>query len=59
MIPLDRNIVERSTGLGAISEMHDRQIVATALEFIARGERVALLTADANITTARIVPVIW
>jgi PIN domain nuclease of toxin-antitoxin system len=28
-------------------------------EFVARGEKVALLTADANITTARIVPVIW
>lgn len=59
VVPLDRQIVERSTTISGIAEMHDRQIVATALQLAERGERVALLTADANITAARVLPVIW
>lgn len=39
--------------------MHDQQIVATTLVLARRGNVVALLTHDGNITQARIVPVIW
>jgi hypothetical protein len=45
--------------VGAITEIHDRQIVATALVLIDRGDSVAILTRDANITASGLVPVIW
>lgn len=57
--PLDRHVVERTVGLNAILEMHDRQIVATALLLMDRGYSVAILTRDANITASGLVPVIW
>lgn len=57
--PLDRALIERTTTLTAIGEMHDRQIVATALALAAQGETVAVLTKDNNITTSGIVPVVW
>ncbi len=43
IVPLDRTIIERSNTLTAIGEMHDRQIVATALVFQDQGETVDLL----------------
>jgi hypothetical protein len=43
----------------AVGEIHDRQIVATALELIARGEKVVLLTTDANISSSGLVPIVW
>lgn len=49
IIPLDRNVIERSNSLTAIGEMHDRQIVATALMMQDQGETVDLLTKDGNI----------
>jgi hypothetical protein len=54
-MPLTRAILDRILVLIAINEMHDRQIVATALVLADQGERVALLTRDKNIR----VPVIW
>ena|SRR5579871_6320121 len=57
--PLDRAVIERSNGLTAIGEMHDRQIVATALLLQEQGEVVALLTRDANITSSGSVPNVW
>ena len=57
--PLDRAVTDRSQGLTAINEMHDRQIVAAALVLADAGERVALLTHDANITASALVPIIW
>lgn len=57
--PLDRAVIEKSIGLTAVGEMHDRQIVATALLFADRGETVALLTRDANIMASGLVPVVW
>lgn len=44
VIPLDRTILEKTLTLTDINEMHDRQIVATALVLIDQGESVALLT---------------
>ena len=59
--PLDRAVIERTTqpDLAAIAEMHDRQIVATALLLAERGESVALLTHDGNISASRLAPVVW
>jgi PIN domain nuclease of toxin-antitoxin system len=57
--PLDRPIVERSMGLSNVGEMHDRQIVATALVLVDQGESVSLLTRDANIIASGLVPTVW
>src|SRR5579884_763377 len=57
--PLDRCVIERSNGLTTIGEMHDRQIVATALVLFDDGETVDLLTADANITASGVITVVW
>ena len=43
----------------AIPEMHDRQIVATALFVQNRGHSVAILTRDANITESGLVTCVW
>lgn len=57
--PLDRAVIEKSQTLTTIREMHDRQIVATALVLAEDGERVALLTHDGNITASGVVPTVW
>lgn len=57
--PLDREVIDASQTLTTINEMHDRQIVATALILARHGHVVALLTHDSNITASRVVPVIW
>jgi PIN domain nuclease of toxin-antitoxin system len=57
--PLDRAVIERSNEITAITEMHDRQIVATCLLLVEQGEQVALLTRDQNITASGLVPVLW
>src|SRR4051794_29254790 len=53
VFPLDREVIERSNQITVIHEMHDRQIVATALLLVERGEQVALLTRDQNIADSR------
>ncbi|MCC3604776.1 MAG: PIN domain-containing protein [Microcoleus sp. PH2017_29_MFU_D_A] len=57
--PLDRTIVDRTLSLLNINEMHDRQIVATAMILQERGETVALLTCDRNITASGVISIIW
>jgi PIN domain nuclease of toxin-antitoxin system len=59
LVALDRPNLDRSFQLTALHEMHDRQIVATALHLIASGRSVSLLTADGNITASGLVPIIW
>lgn len=59
LVPLDRSILDRSLPLTSIAEMHDRQIMATALSLSSAGSSVALLTRDLNITVSGLVPVIW
>ena len=59
VVPLDYAIVSLTTTLASVGEMHDRQIVATALRLINQGEQVAILTKDANITSSGLAPVIW
>ena len=59
VLSLDRSVIERSNGLAAIGEMHDRQIVATALVWQDQGEAVDLLTKDGNITASGVITVVW
>ena len=60
LVPLDRAILDLSLSLTPIAEMHDRQIVATALHLAAQiGSSVPLLTCDRDITASRLVPIIW
>ena len=57
--PLDRAVIDRSINLETIHEMHDRQIVSTALVLQNQGEIVSVLTCDQNITASGLVPVVW
>ena len=59
LVPLDRSILDRSLNLTSVAEMHDRQIVATALQLASASSSVALLTCDVNITASGLVSVIW
>jgi PIN domain nuclease of toxin-antitoxin system len=59
VLPLDQRIIERSLSLPAIPEMHDSQIVASALWLAEQGETVVLLTRDAVILKSGLVPIIW
>ncbi|MGF1601644.1 MAG: type II toxin-antitoxin system VapC family toxin [Thermosynechococcaceae cyanobacterium] len=57
--PLNQGVIEQSVTLSTIGEMHDRQIVATALLLQIQSEAVTLLTCDQNITASGLVSVIW
>jgi PIN domain nuclease of toxin-antitoxin system len=59
LVPLDRSILDLSLTLTSVNEMHDRQILATALQRARRGTSVALLTCDRNLTSSGLVPVVW
>jgi PIN domain nuclease of toxin-antitoxin system len=60
IVPLTRNIVQVSTDLREIGEMHDRQIVATAVNLLkGAGIAVTIITKDANIQESGLVPVLW
>jgi len=52
-------VVARTLSLTSIREMHDRQIVATALILADAGTLTALVTRDQNITLSGLVPVVW
>ncbi len=57
--PLNREILDRSLSLAVIDEMHDRQIVASALVLQDKGAAVAILTRDLVIQNSGLVTVIW
>lgn len=59
VVALDRAILDKTLTLQAIGEMHDRQIVATALLLRDQSETVTLITKDANIRDADVVPTTW
>jgi predicted nucleic acid-binding protein len=59
IVALDWGVVLKTQSCRAITEMHDRQIVATALVAQDAGVDVAILTRDGNITDAGLVPVVW
>lgn len=56
---LDKDVIEMTMTLHAINEMHDRQIVATALVLANKGDTVQLLTCDKNITASGLVSIVW
>jgi PIN domain nuclease of toxin-antitoxin system len=57
--PLDSEVIEKSVNLTSINEMHDRQIVSTALVIEEQGNQVALLSCDQNICAANLVRIVW
>jgi len=57
--PLTREIVEVAQETDSVAEMHDRQIVATALHFSSGSERCPVLTCDESITVSGVVAVVW
>jgi len=57
--PLDQAVIEQTVALAAIDEMHDRQIVATAIVLQSQGETMPLLTCDQNITASGLVSIAW
>lgn len=57
--PLDQDVINQSASLSAVGEMHDRQIVATALLLQHQGESITLLTCDQNITASGLVSITW
>lgn len=59
LYPLDWDVLQQSLTLTSIPEMHDRQIVATALVLAARGYNVALLTQDSTMIKSGVVAIIW
>jgi PIN domain nuclease of toxin-antitoxin system len=59
IVALDRAILNKTLTLHAIGEMHDRQIVGTALLLLDQGETVVLLTKDSNVRDAGVVATLW
>ena len=59
IVALGFDIVTKTLDCKAINEMHDRQIVATALLAQTSGVQVAILTKDENIQNSNLVPTIW
>ena len=56
---LDQKTVAKTLDCTAIPEMHDRQIVATALLAQEAGVDVAILTKDSNITQSGLISCVW
>lgn len=59
VVALGQRILDLTLHCKVIDEMHDRQIVATALFIQSRGYSVAILTRDTNITESGLVRCIW
>ena len=59
VVPLTRDIVAKTLNMPKNLEMHDRQIIATALWLADQGTAVSLLTKDAAITASGLVPIVW
>jgi PIN domain nuclease of toxin-antitoxin system len=59
LVPLDRAVLDKTLDVVAIEEMHDRQIVATALLLVDKGETAVVLTKDDNIHRCGLVPIVW
>lgn len=59
VVSLDRAVLDKTLTSTTITEMHDRQIIATALLLRDRGESIAVLTKDADIHRSGLVPTVW
>ena len=56
---LDQKTIQASLDCKAIPEIHDRQIVATAVLLQSEDVEVAILTRDNNIRNVDLVPTVW
>lgn len=59
IVGMGKWVLMKSLDCKVIPEMHDRQIVATALLAEEAGFAVAILTRDGNITQSGFVPCVW
>lgn len=59
IFPLTDEVITTTLACKAIPEMHDRQIVATALVAQRAGAQVTILTRDRNISQSRLIPALW
>lgn len=59
IVALGQRVLEQTLECTAIDEMHDRQIVATAMLAQKAGFDIAILTRDGNITDSGLIPVVW
>ena len=59
IVPLDAHLVFAAAALPARLEMHDRMIIATAARAHGSDSSAKLLTSDAEIQRAGIVPTVW
>lgn len=57
--PLDEAVIQQTLQCKAVPEMHDRQIVATALLAQTNGNQVAILTRDESIQNCGLIQTIW
>lgn len=58
-IDLTKSIIRITEGLPYELEMHDRQIIATALSLQQQGDEAAIITKDRLIIQTAIVPTVW
>ncbi len=59
VVALDQAVINKTLDCKAINEMHDRQIVATALLAQTNDIQVAILSKDENIQNSNLVQTIW
>jgi PIN domain nuclease of toxin-antitoxin system len=59
LYPLDLVVLKKTEALSAILEMHDRQIVATALVLQQSDVEAVVVTKDKNISASGLVKTIW
>jgi len=57
--PLNWQVFQQTLTVTAIPEMHDRQIVATAIHLRMLNHNVSILTQDRTITATGLVPIVW
>ncbi len=58
-IDLTKSIIRFTEGLPSELEMHDRQIIATALSLKQQGDEAAIITKDRLIIQTALVPTVW
>ena len=56
---LDIDVITQTLVLPSINEMHDRQIVATAIVIQNKGNPVSLLTCDQTIIASGVISIVW
>ncbi len=57
--PLNWEVFQQTLTATAVPEMHDRQIVATAIHLRTLGHTASVLTKDNTIVAAKLIPITW